>query len=92
MVKIWKHYSREYNTHIVSCKNLNPRNSSDHSVSIYLVLYLLCLNDFSCLDALLFVAEIFTTNSCLELIPCVKFIAPEPVFCLWDEIVKYPYG
>ena len=54
-------------------------------------MHLLCLNDFSCVDALLFVAEIFTTNSCLELIPCVKFIAPEPVFCLWDEIVKYPY-
>ena len=71
---------------------MNPRNALDHSVWIYLVMHLLCLNDFACLDALLFVAEIFTTNSCLELIPCVKFIAPEPVFCLWDEIVKYPYA
>ena len=55
-------------------------------------MHLLCLNDFSCLDALLFVAEIFTIGSCLELQPFVKFIAPETVLCLWNEIVKYPYA
>ena len=55
-------------------------------------MHLLCLNDFSCLNALLFVAEIFTTGSCLELLSCVKVIAPETVLCLWNEIVKYPYA
>ena len=55
-------------------------------------MHLVCLNDFSCLNALLFVPEIFTTGSCLELLPCVKVRAPEPVLCLWNEIVKYPYA
>ena len=55
-------------------------------------MHLLCLNDFSCLNALLLVAEIFTTGSFLELLPCVNFVAPETVLCLWNEIVKYPYA
>jgi len=71
---------------------LNPRNALDHSVWIYLDMHLLCLNDCSCLNALLFVAEIFTAGSCLELLPCVKFVAPETVLCLWNKIVKYPYA
>ena len=92
MIKIWKNYSREYNMHVVFCNNLNPINASDHSVWIYIFIHLLCLNDFSCLDALIFVAKIFTTYSCLELLPCVKFIAPETILCLGNEIVKYPYA
>ena len=76
----------------VSCKHLNPRYAVKHSIQIYHVMHLLYLNHFSCLDALLFVAEIFTIGSCLELQPFVKFIAPETVLCLWNEIVKYPYA
>ena len=55
-------------------------------------MHVLCLNDFSCLDALVFVAEIVTIGSSLELLSCVKFIGPETVLCLWNEIVKYPYA
>jgi len=44
-------------------------------------MHVLCLNDFSCLDALVFVAEIVTIGSSLELLSCVKFIAPENVLC-----------
>ena len=68
----------------VSCKNLNHGNAVEYSVRIYLVMHLLCLNDFSCLNALLFVAEIFTAGSCLELLPCVKFVAPETVLLLME--------
>ena len=71
----------------VSYKNLNPRNAVEHSVQIYLVMHLLRFNDFSCLDDLLFVAKIFTTGSFLELLHCVKFIAPEAMLCLWNEII-----
>ena len=53
-------------------------------------MHLLCLNDFSCLNALLFVADIFTTGSCLELLAQVKFVEPKPILCLWNKIVKYP--
>jgi hypothetical protein len=76
----------------VSYKNLNPRNAVEHSVQIYHIMHLLCLNDFSCLDASLFVAEIFTTGSGLGLLPCVKFIALETILFLWHEIVKCPYA
>ena len=76
MIKIWKNYSREYNMNRVSCKNLNPRYAVKLSVQIYHFMHLLCLNDFSCLNALLFVAEILTTGACIELQPCVKFIEP----------------
>jgi hypothetical protein len=71
---------------------LNPKNAVEHSVQIYHVMHLHSLNDFSCVDALLFVAEIFTTGSCLKLLPCVKYIAPETVLSLWNKIVKYPYA
>ena len=66
----------------VSCKNLNHGNAVEYSVRIYLVMHLLCLNDFSCLDALPFLAEIFTTGLCLDLLPCVNLIAPETVLSL----------
>ena len=36
--------------------------------------------------------QMFTTGSCLELLPCVKFIAPETILCLGNEIVEYPYA
>ena len=47
----------------VSCKNLNPWNATEPSVQIYHVMHMLCLNDFSCLEALLFAAKIFTPGS-----------------------------
>ena len=59
MIKLWRNYSREYSMYRVSFKNLNPRNAVENSVQIYHVMHLLCLNDFSCLDALLFVAQFF---------------------------------
>ena len=90
MIKLWRNYSREYSMYRVSFKNLNPRNAVENSVQIYHVMHLLCLNDFSCLNALLFVAEMFTTGSCLELLAQVKFVEPKPILCLWNKIVKYP--
>ena len=47
---------------------------------------------FSCSHALLFLAESCTTSSWLDVLYCVKFVAPETFPKLGNENVKRAHG